>query len=300
MYDVVIVGGGTAGLTAAIYAARSGLSALLIERLAFGGQIINAAHISNYPGIKAASGFEFASNLHNQVVDFGVKTANETVLKIEDGETFKTVHTASQKIQCKSIIISIGAKYRPLGLDRENELIGAGISYCATCDGAFYRDKTVAVVGGGNTAIEDALFLSAYCKKVYLIHRREGFRAEQKQLALVTSKPNVELLTNNIVTTLEGTPSLSGIAIENTVTAAQSVLDIACLFVAIGRVPDSGPFSPPLDTDEHGYLVAGEDCKTNVPGIFAAGDCRTKTVRQLVTAAADGATAALAAAEYLS
>jgi len=299
MHDIVIVGAGVAGLSAAIYGLRAGKSVLLFEEKTYGGQIINTPEIENYPGIKKVSGFEFATNLYEQATELGAEVKYEKVLGIIDNSDKKIVKTDSGEYETKAVILATGAKNRPLGIDREQELIGAGVSYCATCDGAFFRGKDVAVVGGGNTALEDAQFLSNYCNKVYVIHRRDSFRGETKHVEVLKSKPNVEFILDSNVTKLIGEERLEAIEVSNKKTGDKREISVAGVFVAIGQMPDNEAFDELVVTDDYGYIEAGEDCKTGTEGIYVAGDCRTKTVRQLTTAAADGAVAALAACEYL-
>lgn len=298
MYDIIIVGAGTAGLSAAIYGLRAGKSVLVLESNMYGGQIINTPEIENYPGIAHISGYEFATNLYDQAKNLGAEVKYEKVIGIKSQEDLKIVITESEEYQCKSIILATGAKNRQLGLPRENELIGAGISYCATCDGAFFRGKEVAVNGGGNTALEDALFLSSYCTKVYIIHRRESFRGEEKILKTLKEKENVEFLLNSTIVELFGENKLEGILIQDNDKNSRQ-LEIKGLFIAIGQVPENGNYANVVDLDQSGYIKGLEDCRTNVEGVFVAGDCRTKVVRQLTTAAADGAVAALAACEHI-
>lgn len=293
VYDIVIIGAGTAGLSAAIYGVRAGKRVLVLEEKAYGGQIINTPEVENYPGIAKISGFEFATNLYNQAKGLGATIKFERAVEIKE----KVVITDAGEYICKSVIIATGAKNRPLGVDREKELIGAGISYCATCDGMFFRGKDVVVVGGGNTALEDAHFLSNYCNKVYVMHRRDQFRGESKLVDRIKSKDNVELVLNSKVVELLGDDAVSGIVVENTLDGKRSELACQGVFVAIGQMPDNERFGNVVALDNQGYIVAGEDCKTSCEGIYAAGDCRTKKVRQLTTAAADGAVAALAACE---
>lgn len=296
--DIIIIGAGTAGLSAAIYARRSGKNVIIFEQLVYGGQIINTPDIENYPGISHISGFEFAQGLFDQAMSFNCVYKTENVLSVIDNGDYKTVETNIGKYTCKAVIIASGAKNRPLGLNHENELIGKGISYCATCDGRFYRGKIVAVNGGGNTAIEDATFLSNYCEKVYVIHRRDAFRADNKDVELLKTKTNVVFILDSIVTSLNGDDKLTSIDIKNVKTDEISNLQIDGLFIAIGQMPDNSKFINVVELDEKGYIVAGEDCKTKTYGIFAAGDCRTKEVRQLTTAASDGAIAALEASKF--
>jgi thioredoxin reductase (NADPH) len=298
VYDIIIVGAGTAGLSAAIYGVRAGKSVLVLEASMYGGQIINTPEIENYPGIKHISGYEFATNLYEQAMNLGAEVRFEKVVEIRSEEEHKVVVTDQTQYQGRSIILATGAKNRQLGLDKETDLIGAGISYCATCDGAFYKGKEVAVNGGGSTALEDAIFLSAYCSKVYLIHRRDTFRGEEKLLKSLKQKPNVEFVLNTTIVELLGEQKLEGIITKNA-KEEERQLTINGLFVAIGQVPENVIFSNIVDLDHGGYIKALEDCKTNVEGIFVAGDCRTKAIRQLTTAASDGAVAGLAACEYI-
>ncbi len=307
MYDIVIIGAGTAGLTAAIYGLRAGKSVLVLEQTSYGGQIINTPAVENYPGIEQVSGYEFATRLYQQAEKLGMEYRSEkvTALKLaEDDEGFasgenitgKIVETDKGSYAARAVIIATGAKNRPLGVAGEEDYAGKGISYCATCDGMFFRGKTVAVVGGGNTALEDAALLSNYCGKVYLIHRREQFRGEERLAARLHQKENVEFLLNKTVTALEGDTVLHAVTVRDKVSGEEMRLEVNGLFVAIGRVPENKIFAGLVDLDEEGYILSGEDCRTSVDGIFAAGDCRRKTVRQLTTAAADGTVAALAAA----
>ena len=300
MYDIVIIGAGTAGLSAAIYGCRAGKNVLLLEEKNYGGQIINTPEIENYPGIKNISGFEFATNLFEQAKALGAEIIYERAEKIIDKEEIKVVVTPSGEYECKSVIIATGAKNRPLGLEKEKELTGAGISYCATCDGAFFRGKDVAVVGGGNTALEDAAFLSNYCNKVYVIHRRDKLRGEESLSDRLKEKDNVEFILESRVVKLNGEGMLESVEVENVKTKEIKNLAIRGLFVAIGQMPDNEAFAELVEVDSSGYVCAAEDCKTRAKGIFTAGDCRTKSVRQLATAAADGAVAGLAACEYIS
>lgn len=299
MFDVIIVGAGTAGLSAGIYTARSGKSALIMESKAYGGQIINTPEIENYPGIKNISGFEFATGLYEQAVGLGAEVRYEKVISIEDEGEIKVVNTAENSYECRAVIIATGAKNRQLGIPREEDLIGSGISYCATCDGAFYRNKAVAVAGGGNTAIEDALFLSNYCSKVYVVHRRDAFRADLKDVEQLKSRENVEFVLNANVVAVLGEDKVEGIEVKDKNSGELRQIPVAGLFIAVGQEPDNQAFSNLVALDSTGYVVAKEDCLTNVKGIYTAGDCRTKSVRQLTTAAADGAVAALAACERI-
>lgn len=300
MYDIIIVGAGPAGLSAAIYGVRSGKTVLVLEKSGYGGQIINTPEIENYPGIKNVSGYDFATNLYEQAKDLGAKVVYEEVTGIECLDNKKVVKTNKNSYDCHTVILATGASNRKLGLEHEEELLGAGVSYCATCDGMFFRGKDVAISGGGNTALEDALFLSNYCSHVYLIHRRDTFRGEKKLLEALEEKENVTFVTNSNVIRLNGDGRLTSITVKNKITSEESELAVSGLFVAIGQEPANHPFEDMIHTDEKGYFISGEECNTNVAGIFTAGDCRTKPVRQLTTAASDGAVAALQACNYIA
>ena len=300
MHDIIIVGAGTAGLSAAIYGLRAGKSVLVLEQASYGGQIINTPEIENYPAIQKISGFEFATNLYNQAKNLGAEFAFEKVEGIEDKGQFKEVKTKDKSYEGKAVILATGAKNRSLGVEKEEELVGKGISYCATCDGMFYRGKVVAVNGGGNTAVEDATFLSDYVQKVYVIHRRDEFRADKAEVDRLTSKPNVELVLNSTVKRLESdTSGLTGVVVANK-DGEERTLKVDGLFVAIGQAPDNQAFSDLVELDGKGYISAGESTLTKPPGNFTAGDCRTKAIRQLATAASDGAVAGLAAVSYIN
>lgn len=300
MHDIIIVGAGTAGLSAAIYGLRAGKSVLVLEQASYGGQIINTPEIENYPAIQKISGFEFATNLYNQAKNLGAEFAFEKVEGIEDKGQFKEVKTKDKSYEGKTVILATGAKNRSLGVEKEEELVGKGISYCATCDGMFYRGKVVAVNGGGNTAVEDATFLSDYVQKVYVIHRRDEFRADKAEVDRLVAKPNVELVLNSTVKRLESDASgLTGVVVENK-NGEERTLKVDGLFVAIGQAPDNQAFSELVELDGKGYISAGESTLTKTPGIFTAGDCRTKAIRQLATAASDGAVAGLAAVSYIN
>ena len=300
MADVIIIGAGPAGLSAAIYVQRAGKSALVLEAMTYGGQIINTPEVENYPGIQKISGFDFATALYEQAVSLGADLVFDRAEKIEKKEELLQVTTAGGSVyEAKAVILATGAKNRKLGIEREQELTGRGVSYCATCDGAFYKGKPVAVNGGGNTALEDAMFLSNYCSRVYVIHRREGFRGEPQALEALRAKDNVEFVLNATVTGLLGEPKLTGVEVTDKLTGETRVLEVEGLFVAIGQEPENHGFENVVALDPLGYISAGEDCTTGTPGVFTAGDCRTKAVRQLTTAASDGAVAALAACSYI-
>ena len=298
MTDVLIIGAGTAGLTAAIYARRAEKTVLVLEANSFGGQIVNTPSIENFPAAPHVSGFDFAMRLYEQATALGAEIRFEKALELRDGDP-KTVVTAKNEYVAKTVILATGSKNRKLGLPEEERLTGRGVSYCATCDGHFFRGKTVAVVGGGNTALEDALYLSDMASKVYLIHRRDSFRGEEALANRLKEKENAEFVLNSTVTELIAGAKLEAVRVSSA-DGNERVLPVDGLFVAIGRIPENQAFSPPVQLDEAGYVAAGEDCRTNVPGVFVAGDNRTKTVRQLVTAAGDGAVAALEAVKYLN
>lgn len=305
-YDIIIAGGGTAGLSAAIYGVRAGRTVLVLEEKFYGGQIVNSPEVVNYPGIVSISGYEFAKNLYEQATALGAAYRQARVVSVGEEETgvkqvlTKTAAGEETYYEAGAVILATGAKNRPLGLEGEEALTGAGISYCATCDGMFFREKDVAVVGGGNTALEDALFLSNYCRHVYLIHRRDSFRGEDRLAEQLRSKEQVEFVLDSEVVHLYGDASLEQVLVRHIRTGREKRIAVSGLFVAIGQMPDNSGFSDIVKIDEKGYICAGEDCGTGTPGIFTAGDCRTKKVRQLATAASDGAVAALAACEYIS
>lgn len=295
MKDIIIVGGGCAGLTAALYAARAGESVLVFEAENIGGQITASPQVDNYPGIPHVSGMQFADSLYEQVLALGVEVELETVIGIEHFPEHQKVITSSGSHECKSVILATGTKHRSLGLPGEKELIGHGVSYCAMCDGAFYKNSPVAIVGGGNTAITDALFLAAYCENVTVIHRREIFRADQSLLTKAREKQNIYWITHSVVEELVGEGNLSGLRIRNKITGELNEISVKGVFIAIGQVPTNAAFANTLPIDADGYFVAGEDGATSIPGIYVAGDCRTKAVRQLTTAVADGTNAAMTA-----
>lgn len=298
MYDIIIVGAGPAGLTAAIYARRASKKVLVLEAKNYGGQIINTLDIENYPVERHISGFDFATKLYNQAKDLGAEIVFEKVIEIKDNKE-KEVITTKNKYTTKTIILATGSENRKLGLDKEDELIGKGISYCATCDGAFYKNKDVAVVGGGNTALEDALYLSDIANKVYLIHRRDEFRGVESTLNLLKEKKNVEFIYNSNITKIISEDRLNSIEITNKDGSIKEI-NISGLFIAIGRIPENQNFEKIIKMDKAGYIIAGENCNTNIPGIFVAGDNRTKEVRQLVTATSDGAVSATEAIKYIN
>ncbi|MBQ8123316.1 MAG: FAD-dependent oxidoreductase [Ruminococcus sp.] len=298
MYDIIIVGAGPAGMTAAIYGRRAGKSVLVLEAASYGGQIINTPDVENYPSAAHISGFDLATQIYEQAKALGAEFAFEKVTGIEDGDV-KTVVTAKNRYEGRAVIIATGSENRKLGVAGEDELVGRGVSYCATCDGAFYRKKTVAVVGGGNTALEDALYLADLAEKVYLIHRRDQFRGDETTVARLRERENVELVLNSRVTGLIAEKKLKSVEVTDK-DGNTSQLEVNGLFVAVGRVPENQNFASVIELDGAGYAVAGENCRTRSSGIFVAGDNRVKDVRQLVTATADGAVAATEAIKYLA
>lgn len=302
MYDILIIGAGPAGMTAAIYGQRGGKKTIVFDKLSYGGQVINTAEVANYPGMPNMTGLDFADKTYNQMKDLGAEMSYEEISEIRDaGKSIKTVVTSSGKeYECKTIIIATGSSPRPLGVENEDRFRGAGISYCATCDGAFFRDKTVAVCGGGNTALEDAEVLSDIAEKVYLVHRRDEFRADATNVKRVKTKKNVELVLDSVVTAIKGERFIQGIEVENKKTGEKRELKIDGLFVAIGQMPENDIFKDVVKLNKAGYVEAGEDCLTGTDGIFTAGDCRAKKVRQITTAVSDGAIAALAAIEHIN
>lgn len=300
MYDILIIGAGPAGLAAAIYGQRAGKKTVLVEQTTFGGQILNTPEVENYPGLKTVSGYELAKNLYDQAEGLGAEILYEKVTGIEDLGAVKKVKTADNEYETKTVIIATGAKNRPLGIDKEDDYVGAGISYCATCDGNFFRNRDVAVVGGGNTALEDAEVLSGIANKVYLVHRRDAFRGDQTNVNRLTAKENVELVLDSVPLEILGDGLVSGLKVKNKKTEEERVLDVQGIFVAIGQMPDNKDFENVAALDDKGYVAAGEDCRTSTPGVFTAGDCRHKKVRQIATATADGAVAALEAIEYIN
>lgn len=299
-YDVIIIGGGPGGYTAALYAARANLSTLVIEKFAPGGQMATTDIVENYPGfVEGINGFELGMQMKKGAERFGVKTKLAEVLSVElDGEV-KLVHTKKATFEGKTVILALGASPRELGLANERELRGRGVSYCATCDGSFYRDKTVVIVGGGNTAVADAIFLAKICKKVYLVHRRDELRASKTYMEALENTENIEFVWSSVVTEVIADQFVSGVKVKSR--KDDSEREIACdgVFVAIGNVPNTDLIKGQVELDEAGYVPADETTRTNIPGVFAVGDMRAKPLRQIVTAVADGAVAAKFAEEYI-
>ena len=299
MYDVVIIGAGPAGLTAAIYTRRAAKKVLVLEAKVYGGQIVNTLDIENYPAEEHISGYDFATKLYNQAKNLGAEIVFEKVISIEANGKQKKIITTDNVYEAGSVIIATGSENRKLGLPNEDQLVGKGISYCATCDGAFYKNKKVAVVGGGNTALEDALYLADVAEKVYLIHRRSEFRGEDSTVSRLKGKESIQFVLNSNVTKLNAGNKLESIEVASADGKVRTI-EIDGLFVAIGRIPESKAFANLIKLDDAGYIEADEKCHTNVDGIFVAGDSRTKDVRQLVTATSDGAIAATEAVKYIS
>lgn len=300
MYDIIIIGAGPAGMTAAIYARRAAKSVLVLEAVNYGGQILNTPDIENYPAEAHVSGYDFSTKLYEQAKGLGAEFVFEKAVGIKNENGKKTVVTVNNSYEAEAVILATGSANRKLGLEDEEKLVGKGISYCATCDGNFYRKKVVAVVGGGNTALEDALYLSDLAEKVYLIHRRDSFRGEEANVSRLTARDNVEFIYNSNVTKLISDKRLRAIEVTNKIDGSVRTVELNGLFVAVGRVPENRNFADLVSLDDAGYVEAGEDCHTSCDGIFVAGDNRTKTLRQLVTAAADGAMAATEAVKYIN
>lgn len=299
MYDIIIIGGGPAGLTAALYALRAGKSVLVIEKSTFGGQITWSPKVENFPTIPSISGAELGDRLTSQVLEQGAELELDEVVAVElDGDIKRVKTDFGGTFEAKALIIAAGARPRTLGIPGEDALMGAGVCFCAVCDGAFYKDRPVAVNGGGNSALQDAMLLSDTCSKVYLIHRRDTFRGEARLVEALRARENVEFVLNSSITALIGQDELSGIIVTNEKGESREI-SVDGLFVAIGHAPDNGVFSELIDLDKGGYADSDESCTTKTPGVFVAGDCRKKSVRQLTTAAADGSCAALAACRYV-
>ena len=300
IYDVIIVGSGPAGLAAAIYGQRAGLSSLVLEEsYVSGGQVLNTYDVDNYPGLPGISGMELAEKFHEHAKSMGASFLTAAVTAIREEGDRKVVETAKGDLSARTVILATGAHHRLLGVPGEERLTGMGVSYCATCDGAFFRDKTVAVVGGGDVAVEDAIFLARGCKKVYVIHRRDQLRAAKILQEKLLSLDNVEMKWNCVAEEILGDSQVSGVKVRDVKTGEGSELAVNGVFIAVGILPNTGFLGDFVQLDEGGYIVAGEDMKTSVPGVFAAGDVRTKALRQIITAAADGANAITSGEAYL-
>ena len=302
MHDLIVIGGGPAGLTAALYALRAGKSVMLLEKNAFGGQIAFSPKVENYPGSESMTGSDFADRLFSQVINLGVDFDIAMVTGIEDKGDHKQVYTEDGDIhQARSVIIAVGAKHRKLGVPGENELASRGICYCAVCDGDFYRGKKVAMVGGGNTALQEAIFLSDICAQVTIIQNLDDFKGEAGLVEALRRRGNVDDIFGTQEASVHGNQDgLSHIKVRKTVSGEELELPLDGLFVAIGLEPENEPFSELVKLNEYGYIDADENCLTATPGVFVAGDCRSKHIRQLTTATADGTVAALAALRYLA
>ena len=301
LWDTVIIGGGPAGYSAALYCVRAGFSTLVVEMLSAGGQMATTTAIENYPGfVESVDGFELAMTMQQQAEKHGSQTlyAQVTAVQLEGPE--KLLETTEGPVRAKTVILATGADPRMLGLEQEAQLRGRGVAYCATCDGGFYRGKTVAVAGGGNSAAEDALTLSKLCSKVYLVHRRDQLSATRSYLEPLQRANNIEFVFNKQITALEQDQKLTGLRLKDTQTGEESLLEVDGLFVAIGRVPNTWLVKGQLELDAQGYVVADETTRTSLPGVFAIGDVRTKPLRQVVTAVADGAVASKFVEEYLA
>ena len=303
MYDVIIVGGGPAGLTAGIYACRAGLKTLLIERMMPGGQIGLTSTIENYPGFERIDGVDLAIKMHNHAQNAGCEFDFAEVVSFDFDDKEKIVNTHNNSYKTKAIILSLGASAKQLEVENEKKFVGRGLSYCATCDGTLYKNKVVAVVGGGNTSLEDCIYLSGLAKTVYLIHRRDTFRGDDTLVkaldATANSNKNIKYLLNSKVTGLVGQDHLQALQVEDIASGKTQTIDIDGLFVAIGRKPDTEILAGKINLDKNGYVITDEKMKTNLDGVFACGDIRVKSLRQIVTACSDGAIAAISAFEYI-
>jgi len=301
IYQVVIIGGGPAGLTAGLYCARSRLNSLLIEQGVIGGKIINAERVENYPGFpKGISGIDLGQLIHEQATSYGLETLLAEVTKVVPGQRHNLVSTSDSDFVAESIIIASGSQFRKLGVPGEDEFVGKGVSYCATCDGPLFKGKIVAVIGGGDTAVTEALYLSKFASSVKVIHRRNQLRASKIFGERAMAEPKIEFIWDTIVTKIEGDGVVKQLMLKNTKNAKMSILELAGVFVAIGSEPNSAQWRGLLPLDEGGYIITNELMETKIPGIFAAGDVRHNSARQVITAAGDGATAAISAARFLS
>ncbi|WFR57825.1 thioredoxin-disulfide reductase [Anaerocolumna sp. AGMB13025] len=302
IYDVIIIGSGPAGLAAALYAGRAELDTIIIEKAPMsGGQIINTYEVDNYPGIPGISGFELGTKFreHCDRMDMKFITGEVINFRVEDGLKIITLDNDTV-YKSKTAIIATGANPRKLGVKGEERLAGMGVSYCATCDGAFFRNKVTAVIGGGDVAVEDAIFLARLCKKVYVIHRRDEFRAARSYINKLVSMENVEIIWDSVVDEIAGKEQVENITVKNLKTANSTELPVDGVFIAVGNIPNSSVYKTAIEADPSGYLIAGESCETNIPGVFAAGDVRTKELRQIITAASDGANSITGVEKYLN
>ena len=299
MYDLIIIGSGPAGLSAAVYGKRAGLNLLVLEKAPMsGGQVLNTYEVDNYLGLPGMNGFDMGMQFRAHADKLGVEFRETEVLSLSERNGMKIVKTDAEELEAKTVILATGAVHARLGVPGEEEQSGMGVSYCATCDGAFFRGKTVAVVGGGDVALEDAIYLARTCEKVYLIHRRDELRGAKVLQEELQSLENVEILYSCTVEEIQGEDAVENLRVKNVKTGEISDLPVAGIFVAVGIRPNTELVRNMVDCDEAGYILAGEDCATNVPGLYAAGDVRKKPLRQIITAVADGANAAVAAGSY--
>lgn len=300
VYDIAILGAGPAGISAAIYATRAKMNTLWLDRqFAQGGQILNTYEVDNYPGLPGISGMDLGEAMGEHAAKLGTEPVRENVLAVEDAGEEKIIRTKKNEYRARTVILACGASHRRLDIPGEEELSGVGVSYCATCDGAFFKNKTAVVVGGGNMAVEDAIFLSRICKKVYLVHRRNELRADEILQESLTADGNVEVIWNSVAVEIQGEECVTGLKIRNVQDNTESVINTDGVFIAAGIIPNTEKFSGLVKLDEAGYIIAGEEGITQTPGIFAAGDIRTKMLRQVVTAVSDGANAVTSAHNYL-
>ena len=300
IYDVIIIGAGPAGIAAAIYARRARLDCIVLESQPMGGgQILNTYEVDNYPGLPGIGGFELGERFQEHADKLGVTFEEGEVTAVENKESGYEVQTGAKSYNTRAVILATGAAHRRLGVEGEQRLTGMGVSYCATCDGAFFRNKTAAVVGGGDVAVEDAVFLSRICEKVYVIHRRDTFRAAKVLQETLLSIDNVEVIWDSVVDEICGEELVDTISVTNVRTKEKREITVQGVFIAVGIVPNSASFSALAETDENGYFIAGEDCRTSSAGVYAVGDVRTKALRQVITAAADGANAVASLQEDL-
>ena len=300
IYDIAILGAGPAGISAAIYAARAKMNILWLDKqFAQGGQVLNTYEVDNYPGMPGISGMDLGEAMGAHAAKLGIEPVRENVLSVEDAGTEKIIRTKKHEYRAKTVILACGASHRRLNIPGEEELSEMGVSYCATCDGAFFKDKTAVVVGGGNMAVEDAIFLSRICKKVYLLHRRDELRADEILQESLSACENVEMIWNSVAVEIQGTECVTGLKIRNVLDDTESVIATDGVFIAVGILPNTEKFKGLVKLDEAGYIIAGEEGITEMPGVFAAGDIRTKMLRQVVTAVADGANAVTSAHNYL-
>lgn len=300
MYDLIILGAGPAGISAAIYASRAKLNTLWLEKnYANGGQILNTYEVDNYPGMPGINGFDLGEAMYAHAEKLGIQTVRENVKSVENLGDYKLVRTRKNEYKARTLIIACGAAHRKLGIPGEEEFGGMGVSYCATCDGAFFKDRTTLVVGGGNVAVEDALFLSRICGKVYLVHRRGELRADKVLQERLLGCGNVEILWNSVLTEIQGTDQVTAAVVKNVENGEEMTVNMDGVFVAVGIEPNTALFEGLVELDKGGYIIAGEEGITSTPGIFAAGDIRTKALRQIVTAVSDGANAVTSVQNYL-